>query len=137
MKDSVFFDTNILVYAHTDLDTVKQSVAQKQIGVSRTYISTQVLQELGNVLHRKFKRSWSDVIKVLANAAANNNLHINNESTIRQACQLAARYGFSFYDSLIISAAIESDCTILYSEDLHDGQVIEGKVTVRNPFNPH
>jgi len=42
MKDSVFFDTNILVYAHTDLDTVKQSVAQKQIGVSRTYISTQV-----------------------------------------------------------------------------------------------
>lgn len=54
--------------------------------------------------------------------------------TIKRACQIADRYRFSFYDSLIISAALESNCTVLYSEDLHDGQVIEGTLTVKSPF---
>lgn len=134
MKDSVFFDTNILVYAHTDLDILKQSVAQKLIAANQSFISTQVLQELGNTLNRKFKHTWNDVAKVLIDATANNSLYINVENTIRQACQIAARYGFSFYDSMIVSAALESNCTTLYSEDLHDGQVIDGKVTVKNPF---
>jgi len=48
MSDKVFLDTNILVYAHTDVDIVKQSVAQKLIADSDSYISTQVLQELAN-----------------------------------------------------------------------------------------
>ena len=134
MNDSVFLDTNILVYAHTDLDIVKQSVAQNLIADSPSFISTQVLQELSNTLNRKFKHTWDDVANVLLDATVNNDLHINVENTIRQACQLAKRYGFSFYDSMIVSAAIECNCIILYSEDLQDGQVIEGKLTVKNPF---
>ena len=134
MNDSAFLDTNILVYAHTDFDTPKQLVAQKLIGDTHSFISTQVLQELANTLNRKFKQPWDDVANVLADATANNNLHVNTENTIRQACQIAGRYGFSFYDSMIISAAIDSSCAILYSEDLQNGQVIDGKLTVKNPF---
>ncbi len=64
----------------------------------------------------------------------NNNLHINTADTVLQACQIAERYRFSFYDSLIIAAALESNCTIVYSEDLQDGQHIEGRLIIKNPF---
>jgi len=134
MNDNAFLDTNILVYAHTDFDTAKQLVAQKLMADSQSFISTQVLQELANTLNRKFKHPWNDVANVLADATSNNNLHINAENTIRQACQIAGRYGFSFYDSMIISAAMESNCAVLYSEDMQNGQVIDGKLTIKNPF---
>lgn len=57
------------------------------------------------------------------------------KKTIILACSIAERYGFSFYDSLIIASALESDCTTLYTEDLHDGQVLEGVLIIRNPFS--
>ena len=50
------------------------------------------------------------------------------------ALRIAAKYGFSFYDALIAAAALEAECTILYSDDLQDAQVIEERLTVRNPF---
>jgi len=134
MSDSIFLDTNILVYAHTDLDTAKQSVAQKLITENPSIISTQVLHELANILSKKFKFPWTDVLIVLEDATINSNLYINTENTIRKACQIASRYKFSFYDSLIISATLVNDCSILYSEDLQNNQIIEGKLTVKNPF---
>jgi predicted nucleic acid-binding protein len=48
--------------------------------------------------------------------------------------RIAARYGFQFYDALIAAAALEAECTTLYSEDFQHGQVIEGRLTARNPF---
>ena len=134
MNDNIFLDTNILVYEHTDMDPVKQSVAQKLITDERSFISTQVLQELANTLNRKFKHNWKDVKNVLEEACTNNNLHSNTQITIMQACEIAMRYGFSFYDSMIISAAIDSNCTTLFSEDLQDGQIIYEKLTIQNPF---
>ena len=59
---------------------------------------------------------------------------MNKEDTLLRACQIAGRYGFSLYDSLIIAAALESNCKVLYSEDLQNGQVIEGALTIKNPF---
>lgn len=61
-------------------------------------------------------------------------MHINNDYTILQACRIAERYLFSFYDSLIIAAALESKCYMLYSEDLNPGQIIDSKITIVNPF---
>ncbi len=49
---------------------------------------------------------------------------------------IASRYRYTIYDSLLIAAALEAGCSILYSEDMHDGQVI-GSVTIRNPFLTH
>lgn len=134
MSDRVFLDTNILVYAHTDLIAIKQSASQKLISSSVSFISTQVMQELANTLNRKFNHSWNDIEKVLADVSGNNHLHLNTDSTIKIACRIANDYKYSFYDSLIISAALECDCTILYSEDLNNGQVIEKKVKIVNPF---
>jgi predicted nucleic acid-binding protein len=50
------------------------------------------------------------------------------------ALTLAARLGFNFYDALIVAAALDAKCNLLYSEDLHDGQVIEERLAIRNPF---
>ena len=52
-----------------------------------------------------------------------------------EALALMARYGFSIYDSLIVAAALSANCTTLHSEDLQHGQVIDGRLTVRNPFS--
>ncbi len=135
MNDKVFLDTNILVYAHTDMDAVKQSTAQGLISShNNTFISSQVFQELANTLNKKFKLHWPEVQNVLSDAKTNNNLFINSDATILKACELAQRYKFSFYDSLIIAAALECNCTTLYSEDLHNSQIIDGKLKIVNPF---
>lgn len=47
---------------------------------------------------------------------------------------LAARYGFAFYDAVIVASALEAGCTTLMSEDMQDGLVVEARLTVRNPF---
>jgi predicted nucleic acid-binding protein len=133
-SDKVFLDTNIIVYAHTDLEPQKQKTAQQIIAEHQTVISTQVLQETANTLVRKFNHSWSDITKVTAEAIQNNILHVNTDSTILDAFRIAERYGFSFYDSLIISAALECGCNILYSEDMHHGQLIENRLKIVNPF---
>lgn len=66
--------------------------------------------------------------------AKTNNLHVNTNHTILMACQIADQYGFSFYDSMIISAALECGCGVLFSEDLQNGQMINGKLKIVNPF---
>lgn len=130
----VFLDTNVLVYAHTDVDTAKQPVAQDLILDNESFISTQVIQELANTLHRKFKHPWKSLERVLTETIRNNTFQINNERTVLDACRVAERYGFSFYDSLIISAALECGCVVLYSEDMNNNQVIDKKLKIVNPF---
>ena len=56
------------------------------------------------------------------------------DSLRAQESQKLLNYGFQFYDALIAAAALEAECTTLYSEDFQDGQLIEGRLTVRNPF---
>lgn len=134
MNANIFLDSNIIVYSYSNSEIDKQEIARKLIIESNSYISTQVLQELCNIVTRKFKFSYQQAAVAIKECCQNNNLYINSESTVLQACQIAERYGFSFYDSLIVAAALESNCTILYSEDLHNGQQIEGKLTIKNPF---
>lgn len=134
MSAKVFLDTNILVYSYSNSETRKQVIARTIIEETNSFISSQVLQELVNTITRKFGFSYAQAVDVAKECLQNNDLHINTEFTIVKACKIAERYGFSFYDSLIISAAIESECTILYSEDMNNGQEIEGKMRIVNPF---
>jgi len=99
-----------------------------------TFIITQVIQELINTITRKFKYQYSDTLNAITECCNNSNLFTNNHSTIIQACNIAERYKFSFYDSLILSAALDSNCSIIYTEDMNDGQVINDKLTIKNPF---
>ncbi len=134
MRDNVFLDTNILVYSYSNSETEKQTIARRLITDSNSFISTQVIQELTNTITRKFKFTYHDAVNTINECCQNNNLHINTEKTIMEACKVALNYGFSFYDSLIIAAAIESNCSVLYSEDMSNGQIIDNKLKIVNPF---
>jgi predicted nucleic acid-binding protein len=134
MPVSVFFDTNVLVYAATtgDSRTDLARAALKAGGL----VSVHVLDELVNVLrHPKLAFSWEEVKDTLADirvfcpepAAITLETH---ESALR----IAERYGYRIYDSLVIAAALENSCSTLYSEDMQERQVIEG-LTIVNPFS--
>ncbi|CAD5282828.1 PIN domain-containing protein [Imperialibacter sp. EC-SDR9] len=134
MNDKIFFDSNILIYAYSKNEIEKQAVSRNLITKFNSYISTQVLQELTNIITRKFHFTFDDTQKAIIECCQNNRVFTNTDAIILKSCQLAFRYKFSFFDSLIIASAIESDCKILYSEDLQSGQVIEETVTIVNPF---
>ncbi len=134
MNDKVFLDTNVLIYSYSNSEFNKQAVARKLIAEGNSFVSTQVLQELTNAVTRKLHFGYTDAINVVNECMQNNNLHINTSDTILKACQIADRYHFSFYDSLIIAAAIECNCATLYSEDLQHNQLIDNKLKIVNPF---
>jgi predicted nucleic acid-binding protein len=135
MKDRVFLDSNILVYSYSSTEIEKQQIARSLVSKNHSFISTQVLQELSNILTKKFKFGYSDAILSIEESCQNNSLQTNTSRTIIKACTIADRYKFAFYDSLIISAALECNCNTLYSEDLRGGQQIEGTLTIKNPFD--
>ena len=133
MSDRAFFDTNILVYTLGQRDdrTPKADALLERGGV----VSVQVLNELASVASRKLRMSWPDVTAALADIKilCPSPIPITVE-THDGALRLAVRHAYHIYDALIVAAALEGGCSFLYSEDLHAGQVIEGRLTIRNPF---
>jgi len=57
-----------------------------------------------------------------------------NIRTLDQTIKISARYGFTFWDSMILASALENNCSVLYSEDMHHNQIIEGSLQIINPF---
>ena len=136
MNADFFADSNILIYAYNDGEPVKQRVAQQLLKQTGRSISTQVLQECCNVLRRRLGFDWPEINRMLAETRTNfaGVIHINTPRTVQDALRIAETYRFSFYDSLIVAAALELGCRTLYSEDLQHGQRIDGTLTVINPF---
>jgi len=133
MSARVFLDTNVFVYAVAQDDPRSQS-AEELISAGGT-VSVQILNEFAAVVRKKTKMPWREVhlalesVKVLCP----NPLPITID-THKQALAIAEKYGYRIYDALIVASALEARCAILYSEDMQDGQVINGKLTVLNPF---
>lgn len=134
MSDNVFLDTNILVYTYSLTEPDKRTRAQKLITDTNSFISTQVLQELTNIITKKFKFSYDNATDAIEECCKNSSLTVNTKETILLANQIASRYNYSFYYSLIIGAALECDCVILYSEDMQHGHVINERLKILNPF---
>ena len=97
-------------------------------------VSVQALNELASVDSRKLKISWPEISEVIAQVRLVCPVQPLSITTHERAIAVAERYRLSFYDALIVAAALLAGCTTLYSEDVQDGQVIERKLTVRNPF---
>ena len=134
MSGKIFLDTNILVYCYTNTEPDKNTIALTIAQHSDAWISTQVLQELANTLRRKFSKSWPEIQAVLDELCINFHVFSNSPETIQGAARIAENYGFSFYDSMIISACLSVGCQTLYSEDMQHGQIINNTLTISNPF---
>lgn len=135
MKDKVFLDTNIWVYNYSD--EPKSTIAKKVIGdnFEQIIVSTQVLNELFNVLAVKLKvktkESGKEVLEYLIKNFA---ISLVTEETILLGIDIAIKYHYRYFDALMIASALEAGCTILYSEDMHHGQITEDRLKIINPF---
>ena len=134
-----FLDSNVLLYLFDQADARKRRIAEgifRQAAEDGTaVISHQVVQETLNVVTRKIKPALTadDARRVLTHLLIPLWRVMPSLSLYERALTLQARQGFSFYDSLIVAAALESGCSRLLTEDLQHGQRIDG-LTIKNPF---
>ena len=131
-NDKCFFDTNILLYLLSG-DIVRADRAETIISNSGV-ISVQVLNEFASVASRKLGMSYSDIREMLKTIRKICIIQPLTLETHELGLEIAERYGFSLYDSMIVSAALQSGCTNLFSEDMQHGQKIEAKMIITNPF---
>ena len=133
MSDKGFFDTNVLVYIVGQED--ERTAVAEALVAGGGVLSVQVLDELAAVARRKLGLTWDEVGEALAaiRVLCPSPVALTIE-THEAGLRIAAQYQFHIYDALVAAAALEAGCTTLYSEDLQDGQVIDGCLTIRNPF---
>jgi predicted nucleic acid-binding protein len=139
MSDRVFLDTNVIVYAFDQLSPEKMNVARKLLtegaASRRAIISYQVVQEFVNVALRRFEStmSHSELEEFLFEALFPMMAVSSSPALVIEALRLRSRHQLAWYDSLIVAAALEKDCQVLYSEDLQHGRRF-ADLLVQNPF---
>jgi predicted nucleic acid-binding protein len=132
MNDKPFFDTNVILYALRQ-DDARGPVAETLLAAGGA-LSVQVLNEFVAVARRKLDKSWEqirralDILRIFCPEPVALTVQIHE-----RAVHIAERYGYSIFDALTISAALDAGASTLYSEDMRDGQAIDG-LTIRNPF---
>ena len=138
MKDKIFLDTNVIVYAHDRSSGKKHTIAMEIMEYlwerKKGVISVQVMQEFYVCVTTKILKPLPlKVARKILEYLLNWDLIINDEYITIKAIDLQEKYRFSFWDSLIVQSAIQSQAYTLFSEDLSDGQIIKN-VKIVNPF---
>jgi predicted nucleic acid-binding protein len=139
MSDKYFIDTNIFVYSLDPVDPRKARIAEelvtRGVGSRLGVISYQVVQEFMNVSLRQFRATMTvaelelyffKVLLPMMTIPSSSGLFL-------EALRLQKANQIAWYDSLIVAAAIQGGCNVLYSEDLQDGRRF-GDLVVQNPF---
>ena len=127
-----FLDSNVLVYAFT---ADPRAMAAQALLERGCLISVQGLNEFTNVARRKLGMTWQEVrdalgaIRTVCSAVLPMDIEMHAD-----ALRIAERHGYAFFDALIIAAALRAECTILFSEDMQDGMMVDGKLRIVNPF---
>ena len=138
MNDKFFLDTNIFAYMFDARDAQKAEKARRLIkqavSTRKGVVSQQVVQEFFNLAFRKFQPAMTlaeaeDYLSTVFQPL----LIVQSVQTYKEALQLHFRYRLPWYDSVIVAAARESGCEILYTEDFQHEQRF-GELRVKNPF---
>lgn len=127
-----FFDTNVLLYLLSGDDTKADRAEELVAGGG--IISVQVLNEFASVARRKLGMSWGEIHEILSQVRSVCPVEPMTLEGHDRGVELAKRHGFQIYDAMIVASALLAGCTLLYSEDMQNGQVIDGRLTIRNPF---
>ena len=134
MKGRIFIDSNLWVYLYSDRDKgniIRNIIEDYFIDI---VLSAQVLGEFFNVLTRKIMRTKKEAREIISDLAMNFEVIEIDKSLVLEAMEISIRYKYSYWDSLIVAAALGTGCSMLYTEDLHDGQIINGRLKIVNPF---
>ena len=139
MNDRFFLDTNIFVYSFDRGSPAKAkralSLIKDAVTSGRGIVSYQVVQEFLSVALKRFEKplTTSEAEQYLATVFRPLLSVYASQSLFLEALRLSGRYRLSWYDSLIVAAAVEGQCATLYSEDLQHGQRM-GRIEIQNPF---
>jgi len=135
----VFVDTNIFIYAQDETDPVKTKKARELlvslVSSKRGRVSTQVIQEFCNVMVKRSAAPLrtADARRIVRELLAPMSGHQPDVQFYLRSLELFEQHSLSFYDALIVQAAIDLNCETLYSEDMQHGQKF-GNLTIINPF---
>jgi len=129
MNKTIALDTNVLVYCHSNDELEKQEIATSLFAFYPV-VSTQVLSEYLNVVKRTLKLPKDEVMDICLQNIELCILQPVALTTLRTARNLIDRYDFQLFDSIIVAAALEANCHILYSEDLQHGLVVEKRLEI-------
>ncbi|MDG2521239.1 PIN domain-containing protein [Caulobacter segnis] len=127
-----FLDTNVLLYLASH-DASKAERAEALVAEGGT-ISVQVLNEMAHVARRKMALTWTETTQMVSAVRALMTVTPLTEATHVEGLRLSERYGLSVYDGQIVAAALNAGCDVLWSEDMHDGLLVDGRLRVTNPF---
>lgn len=133
MRAKAFFDTNVLIYAVAKDDP--RSARAEELLDAGGMLSVQILNEFVSVARRKILMPWGEVTEALDafEVLCPSPLPITIE-THQAALKIAQKHGYNIYDALVVAAAAQAGCETLHSEDFQDGQKIDARLTIRNPF---
>jgi predicted nucleic acid-binding protein len=129
---SGFLDSNVLIYAFS---TDERAAVAQDLLQTRPTISVQGLNEFAHVARRKLAMDWQEVrdavaaLRVLCPTILPIDLVTHDE-----ALRIAERYGYSMFDGLVVASALQAGCETLWSEDMQDGLVVDGRLRIANPF---
>ncbi|MBK6999060.1 MAG: PIN domain-containing protein [Rhodoferax sp.] len=137
MRANVFVDTNIWLYAlvRNPADTRHQRAADFIFQLKRPMINSQVIRETCHNLIKKSSRSEVELQRFLVGWSSTCEIIHSHVGQHVLASQLREKGAFSYWDSLIIAAALDAGCSILYSEDMQHGQQINNQLTIVNPLD--
>jgi predicted nucleic acid-binding protein len=137
MKDKVFVDTNIFIYAYSDDNALKHKAAknllQNKLAEDFVVVSTQILNEFYSVMS-KSKLPHQEIANYVKEIAKQTYIKSVTIESIELCLDIKEKYRFSWWDSLVLTSALENECSVLYSEDLQHGQIIEHSLKIINPF---
>lgn len=131
-----FIDTNIWLYAFSNSQD-KQKTQRAQMLLRRTKqiaLSTQVVNEVSLNMLRKFQADEQDIRKLIRALYRKYLIIEFNRTILLHASDIRISYHVSYWDSLIIACALAIGATTLYTEDMHDGLIVNKQLTIINPF---
>ncbi len=130
---NVFIDSNIIVYLIDNRSKEKTNKVQDLL-LPHFFISTQVVAENVNVCLKKLKLSKETSFEFAKKLMRRFKMLSITQEILLSSYEISIKYQLSSWDSIIVSTALINQCSIIYSEDMQDGLVIEQKLTIKNPF---
>lgn len=132
-NNNIALDTNVLIYIIDNSNSNKHEIA-KELLLSNPMISSQVVSEFINVTKRLLQKPKLEVLGKCIEWLHYGKIKFVSLDTMELAKELINKYDFQIFDSLIVASALETNCKILYTEDMQHGLIVEKKLTIINPF---
>ena len=132
-SEIIALDTNVLIYLHDNSNPVKREIA-KNLLASTPQIPSQVISEYLNTTRRLLNLSKEELLIQTSKLFAGCAIIPVLPNTLVFAATLVNKYQFQLFDSIIVAASIESNCRVLYSEDMQNALVVDKSLTIINPF---